>query len=277
MSSGGEGNGGAIDIDSQVLTLIGGSQIATAVDREFANLPGGKGKGGEININASESVTLSGIDSRGFSSAILTLTGRGTFGDAGDINITTDYFRVTDGALVTAATSNRSNAGDITINANTFAATNGGQVVSATRSSGNAGTITLNVTDSVILSGTDPNYSNRLAVIEEQIASSGSTDRVRDIFFVENGSVSGLFASTSAESTGKGGSIFIDPHLVTIENGAKVSIGSDGTGDTGDITLEAGTLKLDNGGISAETRSNTGGNITLNLQGLLLLRNGIKK
>ena len=270
---GGEGIGGTIDIDTQTLTLTSGSQISAAVSREFGNLPGGKGRGGEININAAESVTLSGISPTGASSGIITLTERGASGDAGNINVTTGDFRITDGALVTATTSNNRNAGDITINADNFAAVNGGQIVNNTRSSGDAGIITLNVTDSVTLSGTDPNYNNRLAVIEEQIKSPDSTDRVSDFLLLEEGSVSGLFASTSADSTGKGGSIFIVPRIVSIENGAKVSVSSDGTGNAGNITLEAGILKLDNGSISAQTATTQGGNINLQLGELLLLRN----
>ncbi|MEO0968603.1 MAG: S-layer family protein, partial [Cyanobacteria bacterium J06639_18] len=45
-------------------------------------------------------------------------------------------------------------------------------------------------------------------------------------------------------------------------------------GKGGNINLAAGFLNLNNGTISAQTRSNTGGNINLNLQNLLLLRNG---
>jgi len=274
VNPGGEGTGGKIDINTQTLTLTSGSGISAGVAREFANLPGGKGKGGNININASKSVNLSGISTTGSSSGIITLTGRGTSGDAGDITITTGEFRITNGAIVSATTSNDDNAGDITINANTFDVINGAQIANTTRSSGNAGTITVNVQDRVTLSGTDSNYNNRISLITEQINSSDSTDRVSDIVFVENGAASGLFASTSVDSTGEGGSIFIDPRLVTIENGARVSVSSDGTGDAGNITLQAGTLKLDNGIISAQTASTLGGNITLEIGELLLLRNG---
>ncbi len=244
VSPGGEGKGGKINIYTQTLTSTGGSQITAAVSRESGNLPAGNGKGGEININASESVTLSGISPTGFSSGILTLTERGASGDTGNINVTTGDFRVTDDAVVTATTSNNRKAGNITINTNNFELFNGGRVATVTRSSGNAGTITLNVKDKITLSG------------------------------IGQGSASGLFASTSVDSTGKGGSIFIDPRTLIIRNGATISVDSQGTGIGGNIEIAAGYLTLDRGSIFAETRSNTGGNITLNLQDLLLLRNG---
>ncbi len=273
---GGVGNSGNIDINTRTLTLTDGSQIGAAVFREFGNLPGGRGRGGEIRINASDSVTLSGISSTGFSSGLIALTERGASGDAGSINVSTDNFRVADGALVVAATSNDGDAGDITINANNFEAVNGGQVLTSTRSSGQAGTIRLNIRDSITLAGSDPNFTARLALIEQQQKSSGSTDRVSDLVFVEGEGTSGLFASTTPGSTGQGGSIFINPaRRVTIRDRAKISVNSDGTGNAGDIRLQAGNLTLDNkASISAQTTTSQGGNINLNLGEVLLLRRG---
>ncbi len=197
----------------------------------------GKGKGGEVNIKASESVDLS-------SSGIFTSTEAGASGDAGNITVTTDNFGITDAAIVNATTFNDGKAGNITFNANTFEATNGGRVATATDSSGNAGTIKLFVKDKITFVGGN-----------------------------EQGLFTGLFASTSAESSGKGGSIFIDPRLVIIENGAGVSVGSFGKGDAGDISLQAGTLQLNNGFIEAQTASTQGGDINLQISELLLLRN----
>ncbi|MGB6300907.1 MAG: filamentous hemagglutinin N-terminal domain-containing protein [Rivularia sp. (in: cyanobacteria)] len=232
---GAEGKGGSININTQDLTLIDGSRITSGLE--------GKGRGGEININASEFVNLSGIDSAGFFSGIFTSTGTGASGDAGNITVNTDNFRITDNAIVNARTFNDGNAGNITFNANTFAAINGGGITTTTFNSGKAGNINLNIKDKITLSGI--------------------TQRFR----------SGLFASTSANSTGKGGSILIDPRLVIIENGAGVSVGSNGTGDAGDISLQAGTLQLNNGFITAQTASTQGGDINLQISDLLLLRN----
>ncbi len=233
VSIGAEGKGGLIDINTQTLKLIDGSQITSSVF--------GKGKGGEININASESVNLSGIGSTGFASGIITETRRGASGDAGNITVTTGNFNLQDNAIVDARTLNDGNAGNITFNANNFEAKNGGKVNTITFSSGDAGTINLFVKDKITLSGSEL--------------------------------LTGLFASTSPESTGKGGSILIDPRLVIIEDGAVVSVGSLGKEDAGDIFLQAGTLQLDKGFITAQTASTQGGNIDLQISELLLLRN----
>jgi filamentous hemagglutinin family protein len=267
--SGGIGNSGDIDINTKALTLSSGSQIGAVVFRQSGNLPGGRGTGGNIRINASDSVNLSGIGSTGFSSGLLTLSDRGASGDAGSIYVTTGDFRVTDGAIVSAATYNSGKAGDITINANTLEAFNGGQIVALTRSTGSAGNIRLYVKDSITLAGIDPHYAQRLALIEEQLKSSGSTDIVSDVV-ANQGAASGIFANTAFGSTGAGGSIFIDPRQVTIKDGAAISVSSDGTGNAGNIVLDIDDyLLLRNGGkISTSAGTNlapgNGGNITIN-------------
>ncbi|MBD2197671.1 MULTISPECIES: two-partner secretion domain-containing protein [Calothrix] len=198
---------------------------------------GGKGNAGDLKVSAIQ-VKLIGTSANGqFSSGLFTQTE--SSGNAGKVEITTDKLFVEDGARISAATSG-GKSNDITINANSLTATNGGQLRTTTSGENKAGNITLKVTDDITLTGTD----------------------------------TGIFANTTPESQGNGGNIFIDPRKVTIQDGAKIAVDSQGTGIGGDVELFAGLLTLDNGQISAQTRSNTGGNINLNLQDLLLLRNG---
>ncbi|GAB1540367.1 hypothetical protein NUACC21_30360 [Scytonema sp. NUACC21] len=272
VGPGGTGNAGNIDIQAFALSLVNGSEIDSALLRSIQNQPAARGRSGNIRINTTDSVTISGISSRGFSSAIFTASDKGTSGAAGDITINTGTFRVSDGAIVSAATSNSDNGGDIIINAKTFEALSGGQVATNSRGSGTAGTITLNVQDSLLLSGSDPNFSSRVTSVQQRLQQPGESDQLDDVIF-NQGAASGLFANTAIGATGNGGSIFVDPPVVTIRDGAKISVNSDGTGNAGNITLLAGTLSLDNGAsISAQTASSQGGNINLQLGRLLLLR-----
>ncbi|MGB7443155.1 MAG: S-layer family protein [Coleofasciculaceae cyanobacterium] len=197
----------------------------------------GQGNAGKIAINASESVDISGIAASGFSSALLTSTSGS--GRGGDIEITTSAFRLSDQAVLDARTIADGESGSIKVNANTLEVTQGGQFLTTTEGSQDAGDITLIVDEVITLAG-------------------------------EN---SGLFAITEPNSSGNGGSIFIDPKLVMIRDGATVAVDSQGTGAGGGIEIFANSLTLNNqASISAETVSNTGGNITLTVQDLLLLR-----
>jgi filamentous hemagglutinin family protein len=277
VAQGGVGKAGNIDIRGRSLTLSNGSEIQSGLFRAGNGVPGGIGQGGEININASDFVEISGVSSsvpvanplnpsitipaNGFSSGIFTSTQRGASGPAGNITVTTGAFRLADGAVVEAQTANEGIGGNITINANTFEAIGGGQVITAARQRGDAGNITLNVLDSMTLSGSDPNFTERLA-------------RFGDDIVTNQGAGSGLFANTTEGSTGKGGNIFVYPQTLTIADGATISVNSQGQEAGGVIELEADSLTLDNGTISAETASTQGGDITLNVQDLLLLRNG---
>ncbi len=256
------------------MLLTDGSQIQSSLFRPTGNLPAAQGRGGNIRIAASDSVTLSGIGSTGFSSGLVTITDRETTGNAGNITVTTPNFKVADAAIVAAGTAGFGDGGNITINANSFEAFNGGQVVTNTRGGGKAGTITLNVRDSLTLAGSDPNFTQRQTQVEQRLRQPGQTDQLSDVIG-NQGSTSGIFANTAAGSTGDGGSIFIDPRQATIRDGAKVSVNSEGTGNAGNISLLADTLTLDNGAsISAQTTSSQGGNINLQLGDILLLRHG---
>ncbi|ARV59784.1 hypothetical protein BZZ01_15135 [Nostocales cyanobacterium HT-58-2] len=200
----------------------------------------GRGNAGKVTIVAQEKVSLDGIASNGFRSEIVTSVEPEAIGNANDIDITTGLLTVTNGAQLRASTVGQGEAGNIKVRANILEATDGGQLSTSTSSNFDAGDITLKVRDNFTLSGSD----------------------------------TGIFANTTLSSTGNGGNISIDPRTLTIRDGAKIAVDSQGTGIGGNIELAAGALTLDKGIISAETRSNTGGNITLNLQELLLLRNG---
>ncbi|MGI2906929.1 filamentous hemagglutinin N-terminal domain-containing protein [Tolypothrix sp. VBCCA 56010] len=265
VGRGGEGIGGDIDIRGRSLTLTGGSQIGTVLFREGNGLSGGKGRAGNIEINATDFVNIFGVGTAGFSSGLFASAERGTTAispeAAGNINLTTGDFRIADGAVVNALTFNSGDAGNITINAKTFTATGGGQVITTTGSSGSAGNINLNIRDRITISGSDPNYNQRVE---------GTFDN--------QGAASGIFANTASGSTGNGGNITILPlqnsrPRIAIADGGEVRVDSLGQGVGGKISIQGNSLTLDRGTISASTASADGGNIDLSLRNFLRLQN----
>lgn len=230
MQEGAVGNGGEINIRARSLSLTGGSQLAASVFREKNGLPGGRGKGGSILVNASDSINLSGSSEiKGFSSGLFTATEGGAEGSAGSITVNTAEFRISYGAIANAQTLNESDGGSITINATTFEAVNGGQIITTASSSGDAGTINVNATDSITLSGSAPSFADR-----------------RDQFegIVQNeGAASGLFASIRENSTGLGGDIAITTGNLIIRDRARVTV-SGRSGQAGNIKITADSLSL---------------------------------
>ncbi|KST63846.1 two-partner secretion domain-containing protein [Mastigocoleus testarum] len=267
---GGVGKGGDIDIETDFLSLLNGSQINSIIFRQSRDnqgniIPSGKGDAGNIKINASEKITLSGVSRNGFSSALFTITEKGTSGSAGDIFVETDNLRITEGAIIGASTSNASDAGEISINAKNFEAVNGGQIVTATRDRGNAGEIILNVKENITLKGVDSNFQQRSEAAKKFILNNPSVrfQQVSDIIFNE-GSASGIFANTASNSTGDGGIINLQGNSLSINDEAQITAQSQGLSKAGNININLrNSLIAENGEISTTSEQSSGGAIDI--------------
>ncbi|WDD32955.1 filamentous hemagglutinin N-terminal domain-containing protein [Nostoc sp. UHCC 0926] len=269
VNRGGVGKGGDIDISSRSFSVTGGAELAASTQ--------GRGNAGNILVNATDFVELSGVasfpvleDGRagGFSSGLFTNTSEGASGQGGELGVTTAILRVSDGAVLSARSQSGSKGGNITVNANVLEVINGGQLLTTAFNSGDAGNITVKVKDRITISGSDSTFSNRFNSVakvfgEEQ--AKATIDPVRP--------EAGLFANTATGSSGNGGSIFIDPMRLVIAHGAGVAVDSQGTGKAGSLQVQAGFLTLDNKAfLSAIANSGQGGNIALTVQDMLLLR-----
>ncbi|MCU0532435.1 MAG: filamentous hemagglutinin N-terminal domain-containing protein [Hydrococcus sp. Prado102] len=254
-STSGQGNAGKIGIQADSVAFNNNSQVSTSVNE------GAIGNGDDINLNARSlsldngaqiSASTAGKGNAGSitienanqvdltnNSSISTSVEAGADGRGGEINLNARSLSL-DNAQITASTAGRGNAGSIAVNGSTFEAKNGGQLRTSTASGNDAGSITLNLLDNVTLTGNN----------------------------------SGLFANTEQNSGGKGGNISAISSNMTISDGASVTVDSQGTGDGGNINVQTDSLTLDRGKISATTDSTEGGNIILNANDLLLLRNG---
>jgi filamentous hemagglutinin family protein len=275
------GDGGNIDIRARTLTLTNGSELL-AQTREDGN------NAGNIRVNATDSVIISGVASfpilmdsspGGFSSGLFTTTEGEANGQGGEINVTTSKLEITDGGVLSARSRSNFRGGNITVNANTLELTGGGQILTTTFRDGYAGNIDLKVSDRIIIAGSDPTYELRFNQILQAfpngfpgVETSQNGQDVAEFTIDPVSPESGIFANTASGSTGRGGSIFIDPKQVTIRDSGTISATSLGTGEAGNITLEADNLTIDSGRITAESGGALGGNINFNIRDLLLLR-----
>ena len=186
------GDAGNIRIEANSISLDSGGQVVSNIQEARENKPGGQGKGGNISLNIFDSVNISGFGTDGLSSGIYTTTEAGALGQAGNIIVNTDRFRIADSGLVSSQTFNQSDGGNIFINANTFEAISGGQIATSASDAGNAGSINIQVADNLLLSGSDPNFVNRRAEFGELVINEAPGN-------------SGLFANMRQEALGVGG------------------------------------------------------------------------
>jgi filamentous hemagglutinin family protein len=262
VETSGAGKAGDIFVTTPSLTLSDTARITATATATATNTEGG----GSIVLNASN-MNLAGVvgvfaETQGESPA-------GTLTLQPDNNNPTLNIALAPGSKISASTSGSGNGGDLLVNAPQAINISGqGKLAVETTGTGDAGNIEITTQKLTLSDGTQ---------ISASTDSSGKAGNIT-LKVSENitlaGTGTGLFASTSENSTGRSGSIIIDPRIMTIRDGAKIAVDSQGESIGGDIELTAGSLILDQGTISAQTRSNTGGNITLFLQHLLLLRNG---
>ncbi|MFM5886837.1 MAG: filamentous hemagglutinin N-terminal domain-containing protein [Dolichospermum sp.] len=266
----GEGNSGGITIDTATLTLENGGYISASTS--------GKGNAGKIEIQATEGVTIGGL----LTSAVFD-TAVGNSGGitikAGDINIK----GVGDNNIpsgIATSTGGKGDAGDINIKARNITIDQSG-VDSSTvgDSAGKGGNININISNLTLKNG----------YIATETGGKGDAGNIQlgitDNLKLTNSST--ISSGASSDSTGKAGSINIDPEfyynscivggcvagfiseynvstLIELDD-SEITVNSQGSGDGGDITLRGNSLNLNNSTINASTKSGQGGNINLNI------------
>jgi filamentous hemagglutinin family protein len=241
-------NGGSIFVDATQLNLDNGAGIQNATS--------GVAKGGDIQIQASDAVTLAN------SSLILSASSASATGSGGDITINAGKITITgDGiaensGILSALSFGQGSGGNLTLNATDSVNINGGFVSVGSGGAGNAGNLTVRSTDAVNI--TDKG-SLRLGSL-----SSGSTGNLR----IETGTLRlqnnllGEGVTATGSGGGNVGSIFIQARNAVevtksnISTGIATPFGSTTQATAGDITIETQRLNLrDAGYISTDTSS----------------------
>ncbi|RCJ26162.1 filamentous hemagglutinin [Nostoc minutum NIES-26] len=239
------GDAGTLTIETKRLTVQGGAQISTAARNS--------GNGGNLTINASDTIQLSGTSL--FATASFQDTNRsGIFvsaeseatGNVGNLNITTGLLTVENGARISADNfGSGQKTGNATFNLRQLVIQNGGEVRAGSFSEGPGGTLTINAIESVDVVGTG-------VIAGETIPSTLFSQALED---------------------GNAGNLIINTPILNVGNGGEVTVSATGTGAAGNLTANANTIRLSQGKLTAETNAGEGANIRLENLQLLTLQN----
>ena len=243
------GNAGNVEITTQSLEVTQGALVGSSSAPSFAlfssensaPLPGsGSGQGGDLTINA-DRILVQGTDSRLRFPSSLATQALGS-GDGGKTTINTRELTVRDGALVVAGTSN----------------------------SGAGGGLKITASESIQVDG----KSEALQIDEQEIPEQPSTIGTFAARLL-NPLTQEAFRLTEARAEGDTGELLLKTPRLEITNEAEVSVKHGGSGNAGKLEVNANQLRLDQEGkILATSQSGQGGNVDLNIQGLLSLRRG---
>ena len=224
----GTGDAGDINIAANSLRLDTGSIIISntgdAENPEIANI----GNAGNVEIN-SPRVILSNFAGIGTSSL------NNAEGEAGDITLNvSDRLTIQEGAGVTAITENQADGGTVTVSGGNLDLVTGGKIITLTNGEGNAGNINLNLAEGITIDGVNA------PIPTEELRSAIEILRTLEPF-------TGLFANTTATSSGAGGNIQITtPEAISLFNGGQITVESQGVGNGGNLTVNAGAMELNN-------------------------------
>ena len=277
VGSGAEGNTGGINITTGSLVVENAGEIRSDVS--------GQGNSGKITIRAKDTVSFDRTNA-GFSSAVFSSVNSGGIGNSGGIDIIIEQGALVlndEARIVTNVESGaEGNTGGINITTGSLVVENSSQILSSVLGEGNSGKITIRAKDTVSFDGRrdDDMFPSAAfsSVRSGGIGNSGGIDII-----IEQGSLlitnrAQLSAVTSG--TGNSGNISIDAQdQVFLSNSIIISEISEGadkvTGDrkAGDITIKTGSLVLqDASALLADTEAQgNGGKITIEARDNVIL------
>ncbi|MBO9998688.1 MAG: S-layer family protein, partial [Cyanobacteria bacterium SID2] len=274
----GTGKGGNIDVRTRRIVMRGGGQTGNQSGAllSLGLIPSG-GPGGNINLEATDSIEIVGLSPDGqFGSG----PGTTTFSEspAGNITISTGELIVRDGASIEATTLNSAPGGSISIavdrlelsgtgTANrqgtpidfpsSLGASSGREDFPDLVASGTAGDLQVRAGEIVVRDGA------RITVTSLGTGDAGTLDIEADALFLDNGG-----RLDAATGSGAGGNLRVRAPILQLRENSLISTDAGNT-DGGNITLETDTLvALDNSDITANARRGRGGRVEITAQGI---------
>ncbi|MBD2182878.1 filamentous hemagglutinin N-terminal domain-containing protein [Planktothrix sp. FACHB-1355] len=267
------GRGGNVWIETKQLTIQNGGAIPSVAF--------GFGTGGNIQVNAFDSIELRGENPLNFTPTGIGMT---SFrGNTGQLTINTSRLIVIDGANVSAATQSPGNAGNLTIDATSSIEVSGVGAISGQPSKISAGATVLTPTfqqtfglppfptgntGDLIVNTPQLQISNGgiVSVSHEGVGNAGNLlINANSILLDRAGSI------TAATNSGEGGSMNLRTNTLIARNGSSVSTTAGGSGNGGNMTIASPiVVGLENSDITANAFQGRGGNIQITTEGIFL-------
>ena len=227
----GVGDSGNLEVDVNTLLLENGGQISSSNN--------GLGRSGKLSVNA-EDITITGLNSDK-ASGLFSSTNRVSEEaantadlpeaelieriESNNFTINSKNLTVQDGGEIISSTSGVADAENLQINVDrTLTVKDGGRIGSFTLGEGNAGDLKINSINTI-----DDN---------NQIIITG-TRTISNLDSSANTTPSSLFSRVEVGARGNGGEIEVKTKNLQIDRGATISANTFGTGNAGNILLDA--------------------------------------
>ena len=241
---GGMGQGGTLTIVTPSLSVTNGAQLEALTESGD--------DAGNINIDARDSVFISGVETGLFSNAA-----EGSTGNGGAIVVNTSDLTLTNAAEVSTRTEGEGNSGLVTINADRLLVENNALLVADSPGAGDAGTILLRGDRLRVRQG------GQITVTSENSGAAGNLEIVVPEIQLEGG----ILGAETVE--GDRANIVLDTSDLQLREQSLITTNATGTATGGNINIDTTTLvALENSDITANAEQSFGGRVTIAAQGI---------
>jgi filamentous hemagglutinin family protein len=262
---GAQGAGGTLLINTDRLLIDQGAQIAVS---SFSS-----GQGGDLTINATERVEISGRTLDGaLPSGLFTQVNQGATGNSGKLAIATKDLVIRDGAVVSAGTRSGSSGagGNLTVQATDSVTIAGvgkdeqgqpspSRLLVETKGSGRAGNLNIETKNLTVRDGAE------VRVGSEGSGAAGNLNvKATKLLLDRQGAL-------TARTTSEQGNITIRAGTIQMRHGSQIATDAVGSATGGNITIDTDTLVAipqENSDITANAGKGPGGRVTIRSQGI---------
>ncbi|HEX2825959.1 MAG TPA: filamentous hemagglutinin N-terminal domain-containing protein [Burkholderiales bacterium] len=286
----GAGAGGDLSLSAPTISVDGGSLLANTSATGAAgriNIDAGRldvtrgglidsstfaaGAGGQVNVTATDAITVSGTSASGGTSTISSLSA-GT-GSGGDLSLSAATISVDAGSLLVNATA-AGDAGRMLVSGGRVTISNGGVLASGTAGSGRGGTMRVTATESILVTGEAGGSRSRMTNSSNGTGDAGEIFVIApDITLQDRGFIRGI-----ASDRGRAGNVTVRASTLALNSGGEISTSTTGFGRGGNIDIRAtGRTDMTDSSIrSTSSAAGEAGNIALDAGGsLIMLRSAI--
>ncbi len=254
----GSGPGGTVTLNAENLKIAGYAANAPDVFSRVGTLTTAAGKGGDLFV-ATQALS---IQAGAFMGSTNLLDGSG----GGDVVINADTINVQGispvniSSIIGANNLGRAGqSGNLTVNTRLLFARDGGLLATSSISAGKAGNLLVNASESIEVNG----YSN----------SNSYTSAISSTVSPPPPIYQQLFGLSKVPS-GAGGNVTINTPSLVVSNYGTINVSNDGIGRAGTVSIHTGKLLLkDNAFIGALTLSGDGGNIAIQSDQIVMVKN----
>ena len=283
----GSGKGGYLTLDSPNILVSDGATIYNRtfdtgaggdilINGAFLDVTGtgqiscstfGSAPAGDIVINTQNLVNISGSVGTDTSGIFAASYGSGA---GGQILVNTKDIQISDGGNFQVTSTDTGKGGAIILKADTVKIESGGIVSSGAEGSGNGGNIVITADNSLAISGQNPYFYSGLFANTNAAGQSGNvTISTGQLSISENGAIE----AGNIAGTGNGGDISINADNMTLSSQGFISTASADKGKAGNIKIDGSKISLFDEASISSSSSGTGdaGTISINALDQLFL------